>query len=105
MCHIYALSEWQFQHLISVGDRSIDYLHSKLARVVIEAFKFKKLKLNWKRRVFHFKRPNDRAVSDKLMDRTIECMFISFSISCFKLVTAMFFIFQFQHFCSHPLLY
>ena len=79
-------------------------MHIEFAGVVSEFFKFQELKLNAKRRILHFKCPGDFLVRDKLMDYPIEPVFVSFRIGCFKLLTAVFFIFKFQHFRSHPLL-
>src|SRR5258705_6094143 len=104
MCHIDALSKWQLQHFVSECNRSINYMHIEFAGIVSKFFKFQELKLDAKWSILHFKGPGDLLVRNKLMDCPIESVLVSFRIGCFKLVTSMLFILQFQHFRSHPLL-
>src|SRR6478736_1228967 len=78
-------------------------MHGKFAGVVRKFFIFQKLKLNPKRGVLHFKCPRDFLVWTKLVNGSIETMFVSFRIGGFKLITAVLFIFELQHLCSHPL--
>src|SRR5579871_3676271 len=77
---------------------------SDLAGVLREFFKFRYLKLNTKWSVLHFKSSCDLLIWNKRMNYATKPMDVSFRISCFKLITAMFFTFEFYHFCSHPLL-
>src|SRR4051812_24065551 len=79
-------------------------MNIEFAAVIAESFKFQELQLYAKWRVLHFKCPRNFFVWVKLMDYSIETVLVSFWICCFKLVTAMLFIFKFQHFGSHPLL-
>ena len=44
MCHIYTFRKWQLQHLISVCNRSVYYMHSEFASVVSTFFKLKEFK-------------------------------------------------------------
>lgn len=79
-------------------------MHINFAGIVSKLFKFQELKLNGKRRIFHFKCPGDFLVQNKLMDYPVGLKYhVSLSICCFKLPAAMLFIFKFQHFSSHPL--
>ena len=64
MCHIDALSKGQLQHLVSVCNRFIYYMHSEFAGVISKLFKFQELQLNAKRRILHFKCPRDFLVRD-----------------------------------------
>ena len=79
-------------------------MHIEFASLVGECLKFQELELHAKRRVLHFKSPRAFPVWAKLMDYPVEPIFVSFGIGGFKLPTSVVFIFQFQHFRSHPLL-
>src|SRR5580704_11156200 len=104
MCHVETFSKRQLQHLISLCNRFIYYVHSEFAGVVSNLFKFIFLELNAEWCILHFKCSYDFAVPDKLMDSSVETMFVAFRIGCFKLIAAMLFAFEFQYFRSHPLL-
>ena len=105
MSHIYTLSKGQLQQLISVCDRFKYNMHIELAGVVIKFFKFKELELDGKRRILHFKGPCDFPVRGKFMNYPIGLQYhLSLSIGCFKPVTAVLLIFEFQDSRSHPLL-
>lgn len=105
MCPVDALRKWQLQHLVSQCYRFIQHMHIQFTRLISKRFKFQELKLNVKRSVLHFKCAYDFFVRDKLMDNPVETMLVSFRVGGYKLVAAVFFIFQFHYFGSHPLLH
>src|SRR5450432_1912594 len=105
MCHVYALSKGQLQQLVPERNRFIYYVHIEFAGVVSKLFKFIDLKLDAERRILHFKCSCDFPVRNKLMDYPTSLKYyVSLSIGCFILVTAVLFTFKFQHFRSHHLL-
>lgn len=66
-------------------------MDSEFAGIIHKFLKFKKLKLDGKRRILYFKRPRDFSVRNKLVNYPIGFKYyFSLSIGCFKLVTAVF---------------